>query len=100
MNYPEISPRLFSFNSPYGACDKCQGIGTDTFFDPELIIESWDKSIADGAIIPWNKSKYFFDIIESVSEHYNFNMQTPLNKYSKKILDLIFYGEEGKKNNI
>ena len=95
MNYPEISPRLFSFNSPYGACDKCQGIGTDTFFDPELIVESWDKSISQGAIIPWNKSKYFLDIMQSVSLHYNFSLRTPLNKYSKKILDLIFYGKEG-----
>ena len=97
MNYPEISPRLFSFNSPYGACDKCQGIGTDTFFDPELIVESWDKSISQGAIIPWNKSKYFLDIMQSVSLHYNFSLRTPLNKYSKKILDLIFYGKEGEK---
>ncbi len=97
MNYPEISPRLFSFNSPYGACDKCQGIGTDTFFDPELIVESWDKSISQGAIIPWNKSKYFLDIMQSVSLHYNFSLRTPLNKYSKTILDLIFYGKEGEK---
>jgi len=97
MNYPEISPRLFSFNSPYGACDKCQGIGTGTFFDPELIVESWDKSISQGAIIPWNKSKYFLDIMESVSLHYNFSLRTPLNKYSKTILDLIFYGKEGEK---
>jgi excinuclease ABC subunit A len=97
MNYPEISPRLFSFNSPYGACSKCQGIGTDTFFDPELIVESWDKSILQGTIIPWNKSKYFLDIIESVSLHYNFSLQNPLKKYSKKILDIIFYGQEGEK---
>ncbi len=97
MNYPEISPRLFSFNSPYGACEKCQGIGTDTFFDPELIVNSWDESINDGTIIPWKKSKYFLDIMQSVAEHYQFSLDTPLNKYSKKILDIIFYGKSDEK---
>ena len=92
MNYPEISPRLFSFNSPYGACQKCQGIGTDTFFDPELVVENWDKSINEGTIIPWKKSKYFLDIMQGVSKHYDFSLDTPLNKYSKKISDIVFYG--------
>ncbi len=97
MNYPEISPRLFSFNSPYGACKKCQGIGTDTFFDKDLIVDSWDKSIKQGTIIPWNKSNYFLQIMESVAEHYKFSLMSPLKKYPKKIIDIIFYGNDGDK---
>ncbi len=60
-SYPEIAPRLFSFNSPYGACPECQGLGTKGFFDPELIVDSWDKSIEEGAITLWRNSAYFLE---------------------------------------
>lgn len=99
LNYPEISPRLFSFNSPYGACDKCQGLGTATFFDEQLIVESWSKSIEQGTIIPWGKSKYFLEIMQSVADHYDFSLDTALNKYPKKIKDIIFYGNADEKIN-
>ena len=92
ISYPEISPRLFSFNSPYGACPDCQGIGSKTFFDPDLIIESGDASIEGGAIIPWRNSNYFKKIIKSVADHYDIGLNTPFKKLSSRIKNIILYG--------
>jgi excinuclease ABC subunit A len=92
ISYPEISPRLFSFNSPYGACPDCQGLGMKLFFDPDLVIESWDKSIEEGAIIPWRNSSYFSRIIERVAKHFRFSLKTPLKKLPSKIKNVILYG--------
>ncbi len=92
ISYPEISPRLFSFNSPYGACPECQGLGIKSFFDPELVIDSWDKSIEEGAIVPWRNSTYFGRVIECVARHYNFSLKTPLRKLPPKIRNIILYG--------
>ncbi|MBF8302418.1 MAG: excinuclease subunit [Candidatus Dadabacteria bacterium] len=97
ISYPEISPRLFSFNSPYGACPDCQGLGMKLFFDPELVIESWDKSIEEGAIIPWRNSTYFGRIIECVAKHFKFSLKTPLKKLPTKIKNVILYGTGGEK---
>ncbi len=97
ISYPEISPRLFSFNSPYGACPDCQGLGMKLFFDPDLVIESWEKSIEDGAIIPWRNSSYFGRIIEGVARHFKFSLKTPLKKLPSKIKNLILYGAGGEK---
>ncbi|GJM16646.1 MAG: UvrABC system protein A [Thermodesulfobacteriota bacterium] len=91
MSYPEISPRLFSFNSPYGSCKACHGIGTNSFCDPELLIDP-DLSISDGAIIPWRNSSYFKQIIDNVSEYYGFSLTTPFNKLPAKIKKIIVYG--------
>lgn len=92
ISYPEISPRLFSFNSPYGACPECQGLGIKSFFDPELVVDSWDKSIEEGAIVPWRNSTYFGRVIECVARYYNFSLKTPLKKLSPKIRNIILYG--------
>jgi excinuclease ABC subunit A len=92
ISYPEISPRLFSFNSPYGACPDCQGLGAKLFFDPELVIESWDKSIEEGTIIPWRNSSYFGRVIECVARHFKFSLKTPLKKLPLKIKNVILYG--------
>ncbi len=92
ISYPEVSPRLFSFNSPYGACPECQGLGVKSFFDPELVIETWDKSIEEGAIIPWRNSSYFSRILDSVAKHYKFSLKTPLKKLPAKIRNIILYG--------
>lgn len=92
ISYPEISPRLFSFNSPYGSCPECQGLGTKSFFDPELVVESWDESVKEGAIIPWRNSRYFQRLIESVAKHYGFSLDTPLKKLTPKIKKALLYG--------
>lgn len=91
MSYPEISPRLFSFNSPYGSCRECHGIGTTSFCDPELLIEE-DFSISQGAIIPWRNSSYFKQIIDNVAEYYGFDLNTPFKKLPTKIRKIIVYG--------
>jgi excinuclease ABC subunit A len=90
--YPEISPRFFSFNSPYGACPECEGLGKKTNFDPELIIDIKSKSIEDGVIIPWRNSNYFSRIIECVADHYGFSTQTPYMRLPAKIKNIILYG--------
>ncbi len=91
MSYPEISPRLFSFNSPYGSCRVCHGIGTMSFCDPEFLIDP-ELSIADGAIIPWRNSSYFKQMIENVAEYYGFNITIPFKKLPANIKKIIVHG--------
>lgn len=91
MSYPEISPRLFSFNSPYGSCKECHGIGTTSFCDPELLIDS-ALSISEGAIVPWQNSSYFKQIIDNVSEYFEFSLDIPFNKLPAKIKKIIVHG--------
>jgi len=95
VSYPEISPRLFSFNNPYGACPECDGLGTKMYFDPELIVPNPDLSIREGAIVPWAKrvsSALFYEMLRSLSRHYQFDLNTPWKKLPQKVKDLILYG--------
>jgi len=95
VSYPEISPRLFSFNNPYGACPECDGLGTKMYFDPELIVPNPDLSIRAGAIVPWAKrvsSALFYEMLRSLSRHYQFDLNTPWKKLPQKVKDLILYG--------
>ncbi|MDA2918444.1 excinuclease ABC subunit UvrA [Desulfobacterota bacterium AH_259_B03_O07] len=92
ISYPEISPRLFSFNSPYGACPDCEGMGEKTSFDPKLIIDNVDKSIEEGAIAPWRNSSYFSRVIECVADHYGISLATPFKKLSSKMKNIILFG--------
>lgn len=91
MSYPEISPRLFSFNSPYGSCKECHGIGTTSFCDPELLIDQ-DLSLTQGAIVPWRNSAYFKQIIDNVAEYYDFSLDMPFKKLPSKIRKIVIYG--------
>tara|TARA_B110000003_G_scaffold173348_1_gene172941 strand:+ start:477 stop:3353 length:2877 start_codon:yes stop_codon:yes gene_type:complete len=90
----EIEPRLFSFNSPYGACEECEGIGVNLNVDPKLVVPDSKKSLADGAIEPWAKSKflYYAQTLSSLSKHYKFSLDEPWKKISKEIKDVILYG--------
>ena len=90
----EIEPRLFSFNSPYGACEECEGIGVNLNIDPNLVVPNNKKSLADGAIEPWSKSKflYYAQTLSSLSKHYKFSLDDPWKKISKEIKDIILYG--------
>lgn len=92
VSYPEISPRLFSFNSPYGACQDCNGLGLKTFFDPELVVEDDGLSISDGAITPFKNTRFVKEILSSLSDHYGFSLKTPFKKLSKTNRDRILYG--------
>jgi excinuclease ABC subunit A len=92
----EIEPRLFSFNSPYGACEECEGIGIKLNVDPNLVIPDDRKSIADGAIEPWAKSTtlYYAQTLASIAKHYDFSLAEKWKKLSKKIKDVILYGSD------
>ena len=92
----EIEPRLFSFNSPYGACEECEGIGVKLNVDPKLVVPNEKKSIADGAIEPWAKSTslYYAQTLASIAKHYQFSLDEKWNKLSKKIKDVILYGSD------
>ena len=92
----EIEPRLFSFNSPYGACEECEGIGIKLNVDPNLVVPNEKKSIADGAIEPWAKTTtlYYAQTLASLSKHYDFSLNDKWNKLSKKIKDVILYGSD------
>ena len=92
----EIEPRLFSFNSPYGACEECEGIGVKLNVDPKLVIPNEKKSIADGAIEPWSKSTslYYAQTLASIAKHYGFSLDEKWNKLNKKIKDIILFGSD------
>jgi len=92
----EIEPRLFSFNSPYGACAECEGIGIKLNVDPNLVIPDERKSIADGAIEPWSKSTtlYYAQTLASIAKHYGFSLDEKWKKLPKKIKDVILYGSD------
>ena len=91
----EIEPRLFSFNSPFGACEECEGIGVKLNVDPNLVIPN-EKSIADGAIEPWAKTTtlYYAQTLASLAKHYNFSINDKWSKLPKKIKDIILYGSD------
>ena len=92
----EIEPRLFSFNSPFGACEECEGIGVKLNVDPSLVIPNEKKSIADGAIEPWAKTTtlYYAQTLSSLAKHYDFSIEEKWSKLSKKIKDIILYGSD------
>ena len=92
----EIEPRLFSFNSPYGACEECEGIGVKLNVDPHLVVPDIKKSIADGAIKPWSKSTtlYYAQTLASISRHYKFSLNDKWNKLTQKIKDIILFGSD------
>ncbi len=92
----EIEPRLFSFNSPYGACEECEGIGMKLNVDPNLVIPDERKSLADGAIEPWAKSTtlYYAQTLSSLAKHYGFSLDEKWKKIPKKIKDIILYGSD------
>ncbi|MAZ75912.1 MAG: excinuclease ABC subunit A [Micavibrio sp.] len=91
---PEIEPRLFSFNSPHGACPTCDGLGQKMYIDRALIVPDVTKSIADGAIEPWSKNfaPFYMQAMEAVAKHYGFKTTTPWEKLKQKERDLILYG--------
>ncbi len=92
----EIEPRLFSFNSPYGACEECEGIGIKLNVDPNLVIPNEKKSISEGAIEPWSKSStlYYAQTLSSLAKHYAFSLNEKWSKLPKKIKEIILFGSD------
>lgn len=91
---PEIEPRLFSFNAPFGACPECDGLGKELFFDERLVVPDVTLKVYDGALAPWRKGKspYFLQTIEALAKHYEFDKNTPWKELPKHVQQVFLYG--------
>ena len=99
LSFDELAPRSFSFNSPYGACPKCDGLGTRFEVDPELVVRDPDLSIDDGAIAPWAgaRGEYFGRVLEAVADAWSFSVKTPWKKLKKSEQKVILFGSGTRK---
>lgn len=90
----ELEPRLFSFNSPFGACATCDGLGTKLEVDLHLVIPDWDKTLNEGAIVPWQpiSSNYYPQLLQSVCNHYGIKMDVPVKDIPKDMMSKILFG--------
>ncbi|NRP85615.1 UvrABC system protein A [Ensifer adhaerens] len=95
---PEIEPRLFSFNNPFGACPSCDGLGSQQKIDPDLIVPEPERTLRDGAIAPWAKSTspYYNQTLEALGKHYGFKLGNRWNELSDEAKDVILNGTEDK----
>jgi len=89
---PEIEPRIFSFNSPFGACPTCTGLGIHKKINPDLVVPDMNKSIADGAIEGWYKGATAYSYLEGVAEKYGFSLETPICQLTTEQLNTLYYG--------
>ena len=102
LSIDELAPRLFSFNSPFGKCDSCDGLGTLMEIDENLVIPNKELSILEGAIATWGEGRlkedsWTYAILKALSEEYDIDLSKPVKELSRKELDLILYGTNGKK---
>ena len=102
ISLPEIEPRLFSFNGPYGACPSCQGLGEKLEVDPKLVIPNNNLTLAEGAIFPWahashkiGRQGYFWFQLQDLARKHKFSLDDPVKELPEKIINIILYGEEG-----
>jgi excinuclease ABC subunit A len=95
ISFPEISPRMFSFNNPYGACPECGGIGSRDEIDPERLVPNAARSLRDGALAPWanRETTYFRQTLQVLAKRHRFSLETPWSELKKPIRDVILYGE-------
>ena len=93
----EIEPRLFSFNNPFGACPSCDGLGTEMYFDPELVIPDDRLTLSQGVIAPWagSSSPYYNQTLESLAAHFGFDLHTPFAELGEKVQNILLYGTDG-----
>ena len=98
LSFDELAPRIFSFNSPYGACEKCSGLGVDFKIDPDLVVPDKTKSINEGAIYPWSKSStgYYEDVLKAVSLACKINLDIPFKDLTTEEQEIILYGTKEK----
>jgi excinuclease ABC subunit A len=93
----EIQPRTFSFNSPHGACDRCDGLGSRLEIDPELVVPNGDLSVNDGAVVPWANSgtEYHGSVLSSLAEKYGIDLERPWRDLPEEHKRIILYGTDG-----
>ncbi len=96
ISYPEITPAMFSFNNPYGACPTCFGLGVKEYFDPDLIVPNKELSLREGAILPWSDKNpmVFMPFLESLVKHYRIDIRVPFRELPRLVQDVLFYGSD------
>ena len=93
---PELEPRLFSFNSPAGACAACDGLGRQSFFDPERVVSRPEVSLPGGAVRGWDRSNaYYFGLLQSLAAHYRFDLDIPFRELPARVRDTVLHGSRG-----
>ncbi|MGB7605207.1 MAG: excinuclease ABC subunit UvrA [Lutisporaceae bacterium] len=100
ISIEDLAPRMFSFNSPFGKCPKCDGLGGLQEIDPDLVIPDRSKSIAEGAIDPWknlDENTWYYNILEAAAKKYGFDLKTPIEELEPEIIDIILYGNKGER---
>ncbi len=95
ISFPEVSPRMFSFNSPYGACPECSGLGTRYEIDPERLVPNAERSLKGGALVAWQgrETQYFKRTLDVLAKRYGFSLDTPWGKLKKSARDVVLHGE-------
>ncbi|OWT32755.1 excinuclease ABC subunit A [Methanobrevibacter sp. 87.7] len=98
LSFEELTPRMFSFNSPQGACPECKGIGSKMEIDPDLVVPDKSLSLNEGAVVPWSRSKnqdnYYHQMLNAVANHFGFSMDTPFKDLDKKYQHIILFGTD------
>jgi excinuclease ABC subunit A len=99
ISLPELAPRIFSFNSPHGACPRCTGLGTQREIDPDLVVPDQSLSIAQGALVPWTviNSNFYTQVIQAIADRYEVDLDTPWADLSQEHRDLFLRGTGGDK---
>lgn len=100
ISIEDPAPRMFSFNSPFGKCPVCDGLGDLRKIDPDLVIPDRSKSIAEGALEPWNSNNddtWYYRILEAAAAHYGFSLDVPIYQLDDKVVDMLLYGNNGEK---
>src|SRR5881409_3440775 len=99
VSLPELQPRIFSFNSPHGACPRCTGLGAQQEIDPDLLVSDPSLSIADGALVPWSvgNSGFYESVIQAIADRYEIPLDEPWENLGEKEEDLFLYGTEGER---
>jgi excinuclease ABC subunit A len=94
ISIPELTPQMFSFNNPQGACPECSGLGTKRYFDPELIVPNTGLSLREGAIAPWatRHSVYYLQMLDAICQHYHLDVYTPYRSLPKKVQEVFLLG--------
>jgi len=97
VSLPELQPRIFSFNSPHGACPRCTGLGSQQEIDPDLLVPDPSRSIADGALVPWSvgNSSFYESVIQAIAERYEIDVDKPWQELSEQEQSYFLYGTEG-----
>src|SRR5947209_11384684 len=94
---PELAPRMFSFNSPHGACPRCTGLGSQMEIDPDLIVPDPSLSLNEGAILPWSTtdSNYYDQLTQAIAERYEVDMDEPWEDLAEEMQESFLYGTNG-----